>query len=68
MSNITADEYSLLEFISSRDKQEDNSRILLEQTKKILKIPRPERLRKNRTLLRHRRLVHPRHGRYQRVR
>lgn len=37
MSNITADEYSLLEFISSRDKQEDNSRILLEQTKKILK-------------------------------
>ena len=25
-------------------------------------------LRKNRTLLRHRRLVHPRHGRYQRVR
>ena len=37
MNNITADEYSLLEFISSRDKQEDNSRILLEQTKKILK-------------------------------
>lgn len=37
MSNITADEYSLLEFISSRDKREDNSRILLEQTKKILK-------------------------------
>ena len=37
MSNITADEYSLLEFISSCDKQEDNSRILLEQTKKILK-------------------------------
>lgn len=37
MNNITADEYSLLEFISSRDKREDNSRILLEQTKKILK-------------------------------
>lgn len=37
MSNITADEYSLLEFVSSRDKQEDNSRILLEQTKEILK-------------------------------
>lgn len=36
MNNITADEYSLLEFISSRDKREDNSRILLEQTKKIL--------------------------------
>lgn len=30
MNNITADEYSLLEFISSRDKREDNSRILLE--------------------------------------
>lgn len=68
MSNITADEYSLLEFISSHDKREDNSRILLEQTKKILKSLARKGFGKNRTLLQHRRLVHPRHGRYQRVR